>query len=509
MIFSKILLKIAMVSSVLLLQFSAACAQESLSYAQAFLNHSASMLLIDPDTGAILDANKAAQAFYGYDRATLRNMAIQDINQLTPDQVKAERQLAKSENRNYFIFRHKRADGSVRSVEVHSTPVNYRGEPALLSIVHDISADVDRQEQLWHYKNRLEEMVDRKSAELASAYRASNQWMLALIVTLGVSLVAVFFLLLERGAAHRKLRSSELRLREIIFGTNVGTWERNVQTGEAIYNDRWADIVGYSLEELEPVTPATWERLAHPDDVKKSRMKLEEVFSGQKEAYDCEIRMRHKDGNWVWVLDRGRVVEWTGDGKALRMSGTHSDITRLKQTEEKVRRLAMTDYLTGLSNRAHFSECLEDNVRIADREQRKFALMMLDLNTFKPVNDSHGHPVGDALLQSVAETIKRCTRDGDIVTRIGGDEFAVIIGDYCGEDDVVSCARRIYSEISKPTEIQSKSIQISVSIGISYFPDDADTAADLIKCADQAMYQAKKSGANVMTHKSFRMRVAS
>jgi len=506
--FANILSKLTIFFGLFLLT-EPASAQQRLLYDQAITNHSATILLIEPDTGAILDANRAAQAFYGYDRDTFRAMSIQDINQLTPQQVLAERQLAKTENRNFFIFRHKLADGSIKTVEVHSTPVTYLGNPALMSIIHDISADQDRQEELWHYKNRLEEMVDLKSAELASANRAMNRWMLALIVTLGLSLVAVLLLLLERNAAHRRLRSSEQRLREIIFGTNVGTWEWNVQTGEAVYNDRWAEIVGYSLSELEPISTKTWERLAHPDDVKRSQEKLADVFAGKKEAYDCEIRMRHKDGRWIWVLDRGRVVEWTQDGKPLRMSGTHADITQLKQTEEEVRRLAMTDYLTGLSNRAHFSESLEDNVRIARRDKRKFALMMLDLNTFKPVNDSHGHPVGDALLRSVAETIKKCTRDGDIVTRIGGDEFAVIIGDYCGEDDVLSCAGRIYREISRPTEIQGNTISISVSIGISYFPDDAETASDLIKCADQAMYQAKKSGSNVLTYKTFRMRAAS
>lgn len=484
-------------------------AQQRLLYDQAVTNHSAVIMLIDPETGSILDANKAAERFYGYDVASLQSMAIQDINQLTAEQVRAERQLAKSQNRNFFIFRHRLADGSVKTVEVHSTPVDYLGRKALMSIIHDISGDRQRQEELWHYKNRLEEMVDLKSAELASANQAMDRWMLALIVTLGVSLVALTLLLLQRNAAHRQLRTSEQRLREIIFGTNVGTWEWNLQTGKAVYNDRWAEIIGYTLAELEPTTTKTWEGLAHPDDVKRSDEKLQEVFAGHKTAYDCEIRMRHKDGHWVWVLDRGRVVEWSRDGKPLRMSGTHSDITQLKQTEEEVRRLAMTDYLTGLSNRAHFSESLEDNVRLARRDQRKFALMMLDLNTFKPVNDSHGHPVGDAVLRSVAATIKKCTRDGDIVTRIGGDEFAVIIGDYCGEDDVLSCAGRIYREISKPTVIEGKAINISVSIGISYFPDDADTAPELIKCADQAMYQAKKSGSNVLTYKTFRMRAAS
>ncbi|MHA7777749.1 diguanylate cyclase domain-containing protein [Roseibium sp. M-1] len=484
-------------------------AQDNLPYDQVFVNHSAAMMLIEPDTGKIIDANTAAATFYGYDRDRLRAMAIQDINLLTPEQVRAERQLAKSENRNFFIFRHRRADGTARTVEVHSTPLIFQGQQALLSVIHDISADLQRQEELSHYKTRLEEMVDLKSAQLSEAYQARNKWMLALVATLGLSLVVVFFLFLERNGAHKRLRSSEQRLREIIFGTNVGTWEWNVQTGGAAYNERWAEIVGYTLEELQPVSTETWRKLAHPDDVKLSEAKLKAVFSREKEAYDCEIRMNHKDGRWIWVLDRGRVVEWTKDGKPLRMSGTHTDITLLKSTEEKVRRLAMTDYLTGLSNRAHFSLCLEENVALADREESKFALMMLDLNTFKPVNDSHGHPVGDALLRTVAETLKRCTRDGDIVTRIGGDEFAVIVSDYCGEEDVMACSRRIYREICKPMTIQGHTIQISVSIGISLYPDDADCAEGLIKAADQAMYEAKRTGANIQTFKRLRLQAAS
>ena len=481
----------------------------SLSYEQFFLRHSATMMLIDPETGNILDANNAAEQFYGFDRDTLRSMSIQKINQLTSEQVEAERQLAKSEDRNFFIFRHKLADGSVRSVEVHSTPVDYAGKKALLSVVHDISADRERQEELWHYKNRLEEMVDRKSAELSSAYQAHNQWMLGLVGTLGVLLVGVCFLLLERHTAHKRLRTSEQRLRDIIFGTNVGTWERNLQTGEAIYNERWAEIVGYTLAELRPVNTETWRRLTHPEDVEKSEQKLAEVISGEREAYDSEVRMQHKEGRWVWVLDRGRVVEWTKDGKPLRMSGTHTDITRLKKTEEAVRRLAMTDHLTGLSNRAHFNESLEDAIAVAVGEDRKFALMMLDLDMFKPVNDRHGHPVGDALLQVVASTIKRCTREGDVVTRLGGDEFAVIVGNYEQEKDVLACAERIVRQVSRPMDIKGNRINIGISVGISFFPDDADDAKSLIIHADQAMYEAKKSSVNVLTYEAFRLRAAS
>jgi diguanylate cyclase (GGDEF)-like protein/PAS domain S-box-containing protein len=127
-----------------------------------------------------------------------------------------------------------------------------------------------------------------------------------------------------------------VRLTEIISGTDIGTWEWNIVTGETYFNRRWAEIVGYTLEELEPISIKTWLDLAHPDDLGKSNELLEKNFSGELSVYDFETRMRHKNNSWVWVHDRGKVVEWTSDGKPLRMAGTHSDITQKKIREQKI-----------------------------------------------------------------------------------------------------------------------------------------------------------------------------
>ncbi|XXK30485.1 EAL domain-containing protein [Rhodobacteraceae bacterium nBUS_24] len=127
-----------------------------------------------------------------------------------------------------------------------------------------------------------------------------------------------------------------VRLTEIISGTDIGTWEWNIVTGEAYFNRRWAEIVGYTLEELEPVSIKTWLDLAHPGDLGRSNELLEKNFSGELSVYDFETRMRHKNNNWVWVHDRGKVVEWTSDGKPLRMAGTHSDITQKKIRAQKM-----------------------------------------------------------------------------------------------------------------------------------------------------------------------------
>lgn len=139
-----------------------------------------------------------------------------------------------------------------------------------------------------------------------------------------------------RKLAHQALEDQKNRFENVIRGTNAGTWEWNVQTGETVFNETWAEIIGYSLKELEPVSIQTWADFAHPDDLELSGQLLQQCFSGASEYYECECRMRHKDGHWVWVLDRGKVMSWTYDGKPEMMFGTHTDISKFKTLEEKL-----------------------------------------------------------------------------------------------------------------------------------------------------------------------------
>jgi len=143
----------------------------------------------------------------------------------------------------------------------------------------------------------------------------------------------------EKNDAER-IRASERRLAAVIEGTRIGTWEWNVQSGETVFNERWAEIVGYTLAELEPISIQTWMQLAHPDDLQRSAAMLERHFAGAEDYYDVQCRMRHKLGHWVWVHDRGRVVTWTEDGKPLLMYGTHADITAQKLAEAELNRTA-------------------------------------------------------------------------------------------------------------------------------------------------------------------------
>ena len=157
---------------------------------------------------------------------------------------------------------------------------------------------------------------------------------------------------------YRDLKHSERRARAIIDGTRIGTWEWNVQTGETVFNERWANICGYTLEELEPVSIQTWLGLAHPDDLPESERLLNAHFVGELPEYDYRCRMKHKDGHWVWVHDRGQVFEWTRDGKPLMMYGTHADITQEMDNLNKIQH--QNEALSILSDLALDAESNDD-----------------------------------------------------------------------------------------------------------------------------------------------------
>jgi len=138
----------------------------------------------------------------------------------------------------------------------------------------------------------------------------------------------------ERKQSEQLLVQQKQSLANILWGTGVGTWEWNVQTGETRFNERWAELIGYTLDELAPISIATWMKYAHPDDLAGSGAALEQHFSGVSDFYECESRMQHKDGHWIWVLDRGKLVSRTPDGQPEWMAGTHWDISDRKQSEQ-------------------------------------------------------------------------------------------------------------------------------------------------------------------------------
>lgn len=313
-------------------------AHAELSFLDFFKEHNAVILVIEPGSGQIVEANQAASRFYGYSRAELRAMGIQDINALTSEEVAQERLRAETEKRNYFIFRHRLKNGDIKTVEVHSSPYTYQGKDVLISVINDISAQRAMQDDLWHYQTQLEQMVDRQTSKLIENHRLTVTMLVIGIAGLVVLILALVIAVKSQNEAKRQAQNKRQQLDDIIWSTNVGTFEWDIPTGQVQINDRFAQMLGYTVAELEPITYETWTDNTHPDDLKIAQALIQKNFAGVLDHYETEFRMMHKDGHYVWILSKGNVVEWAENGQPMRMTGTHSDITQRKAMEEALRK---------------------------------------------------------------------------------------------------------------------------------------------------------------------------
>jgi len=572
---------------------------------------------------------------------------------------------------------------------------------------------------------------------LTDLWRRHSGWLIAVMGLLALASAGVAASLVIQNSQVRRsqarYRAESQRVSEIIWGTNTGTWEWNVPSGEVVLNERWAEIMGYTLAEIAPVNIHTWMQRAHPDDLRLSGEMVERCFHKDIENYTCEIRMRHKNGGWVWSLNRGRVVEWGSDGKPLRMSGTLADITARKRSEQhqqhhnrilamlaekqslsavlqamaidmeanspgarcsiwlkddegyqpparedsgacwsqpivssdgrvlgtialyfgqphsptpqdlqlledegrlaalviektgsvaslqlaasvftharegimitdalgniveindtfssitgysrsevigqnprilrsgrqdpefyrlmwktlaerghwsgeiwnrrktgeiyaealtvsavrdaagqvnnyvalftditsvkehqrQLEHFAHFDALTGLPNRVLLADRLQQAILQSQRRNLSLAVLYLDLDGFKAVNDEHGHGVGDELLIALAQRMRAALRDGDTLARIGGDEFVAVLGDLEQAQDCETVINRLLQAAAEPVILGNTVLQVSASIGVTQYPQDASDADQLMRHADQAMYIAKLGGKNRCHH---------
>lgn len=284
-----------------------------------------------------------------------------------------------------------------------------------------------------------------------------------------------------------ELALAEQKQREIIWSTNVGTWEWYIATGQVSCNTRWGEILGYTLPELSPLTRHKWLELVHPDDIKEINNRLEKHFSGEDTEFKCEVRMLHKDGHWVWVLDHGKVVEADTHGKPIRMVGAYSDITSRKKVEEQLLMMGMYDSLTGLYNRNYFEQEMR---RLKDGRSLPLGIIICDLNGLKLINDTFGHVAGDELIKRAATLLKSVFRDGDVVARIGGDEFVVLLP-FSDEQAVRQGVGRIRQEIEQ-SNYTNTLLPVSISIGYSVCTEKPFQIESLFKIADNNMYNDKR-----------------
>lgn len=297
----------------------------------------------------------------------------------------------------------------------------------------------------------------------------------------------------ERRQAERALRASEERYALAARGANDGLWDWDLPGNSIYFSPRWKSMLGYGESDIG-TDPNDWFRLVHPDDRQGLEAKIAFHLEGTVPHIESEQRLRHRDGTWRWTLIRGVAVRDEND-RPYRLAGSQTDITERKKTEDQLIHDAFHDSLTGLPNRALFTNRVEHALLTAQRRSGYlFAVLFLDLDRFKFINDSLGHFAGDQLLLAVGHRLAEFVRPSDTVARLGGDEFAILLEDIHGLDEAVAIARRIQKDLPRPFMIDGHEVFTSASIGIALSSKGYEQPGQLLRDADLAMYHAKARG---------------
>lgn len=292
----------------------------------------------------------------------------------------------------------------------------------------------------------------------------------------------------------KALKVLEERYRLAIDGANDCIWDWDIKNSDIYMFSRTKRLLGYGEDELEDRFDV-WKSLLHPEDADRVMSEIDKHFKGVVPYYETEYRLRAKDGTYKWILSRGKAV-FDEEGNPIRMAGSHLDITDRKESEERIFNLAYYDSLTGLPNRAMFGDVLEASVQLAEFRGGRLALIYLDLDDFKNVNDSMGHDSGDELLRVVGLTLKDLLKKNATVARLGEDEFGIIITQVDAADSVVACIERLLEVFRKPWIVKDAEFYITASMGITIYPDDGKDVSRLLQNADLAIYSAKNAGKN-------------
>jgi diguanylate cyclase (GGDEF)-like protein/PAS domain S-box-containing protein len=292
-----------------------------------------------------------------------------------------------------------------------------------------------------------------------------------------------------------KLRTSEERYQLAADSADIGILDWDLRTDEIYFSPRWKAMLGQDIDEIW-TSPKEWFSRIHSDDLKQFQRKLAAEIKGTSQRWECEYRMKHSDGNNVWILTRGLIVR-DKNGIAYRIAGSQTDITSRKMDEERLSYDALHDALTGLPNRVLFMDRLAFRLERTKRHPDElFGVLYLDLDRFKVVNDSLGHSAGDQLLITVAARIQKCLRPEDTVSRLGGDEFAILLGDVQNASEAVRVSDRIRGSLVATTLLGSIKRSPTASIGIAMFNKSYEKPEEILRDADLAMYRAKILGRN-------------
>ncbi len=470
-----------------------------------FHQHTSVMMFIEPDSGRIVDVNAAAARFYGYSPRELIGRSIDEINTLGPDEVAAERARARAEERNYFVFPHRLASGEIRTVEVYSSPVRLDdGKLVLFSIIHDITGKRVAEEDLLAYQNRLQELVDRRTREVTDAQALTRNIMVgALLAQLAVILLLVASILRSRRA------TAELARREQELSTLIDALPDVVRLKDG--KGRWQQANRYTLE-LFGLTRVDYrgrtdaELAFQQDDERQALLgheKPDEQAWEAGEAVRTEESIPTPSGQSM-VFDTIKVPLFRPDGARGGLVSIGRDMTERRRAESEIARLAYFDPLTALPNRRLLLDRLAHALAVARRSGHYGALLLIDLDYFKTLNDARGHEMGDLLLKAASNRLQHELRESDTLSRFGGDEFVLLLPEISPHQQLAadmarSVAEKMRATLGRPFDLGGEQIAIGASIGVTIFPpSQGGDVSDLLKQADTAMYQAKAAGRNTV-----------
>lgn len=296
----------------------------------------------------------------------------------------------------------------------------------------------------------------------------------------------------RRERIETELNESRQRYELSALGSNDGLWDWNLETGELYVSERWRKIMGWGAGS-GPVTWEGWMRVIHPEDRESVEELVERHWRGERAAFEAEYRIDPERMD-RWALCRGAVIR-NGAGEVTRFAGSLTDITSRKRNEQRLVFEATHDHLTGLANRALFMDRIEHAIALNARDRvYDFAVLFIDLDRFKVVNDSLGHQSGDELLCEIARRVERAIRPVDLVARLGGDEFAVLVENVAGPRDATMVADRILQSFASSIRVAGEEIYPGASIGIALSSTGYRSAGEMIRDADTAMYRAKDQG---------------
>ena len=305
-----------------------------------------------------------------------------------------------------------------------------------------------------------------------------------------------------RKRSENQLRDASEQFELALISAELGVWAQTFGSGESMrfeMDSRARGILGLRAQDLHNST--SWTQWVHADDLPHALQEMHRHLAHQTLFFEAEFRAQHQDGRWLWLSSRGKVVQTSPTGEPMRVVGTLMDITGRKGAEEAIRQMAFQDALTGLPNRRLLIDRLQQALLTSARHKRSGALLFLDLDKFKHLNDTLGHEVGDQLLQQVAQRILKNVRAVDTVARIGGDEFVVLIADLSeSRDDAKLHAsmvgQKILSALNEPYDLGPHRHSSTPSIGATVFTGAEKSPAEVMRQADMAMYEAKAKGRN-------------